>query len=212
MPDNNVSAVVLAAGNSSRLSSWKPGILLIDHSILYYSLKTLSSITDDIIVVGGCNFHQLELLVSTISRELNIPVKCIFNLFYESGMFSSVKAGLRHAERANIFITLADMPFIKEETYSKMLEINLDVDIVYPVQLLESGIKKGHPILINESVKQRILNTKEDIILRDVLKEFRSTTCFVDDEGINFDIDNEKDLIKAKSFITLHEKNQDILL
>ena len=205
--ENKYSGILLTAGNSSRMNSWKPGALIDNIPVLYYSLRTISSVCSDIIVVGGHNFDELKKLVQGFVCD-TASISCVENKSYNSGMFTSVKTGLEHTLNDNVFIALADMPFISPETYIKMIDRAeneyREADVIYPVIISHTPgqmYKKGHPVLIKKAVKERILNEKGDVILRDILKEFAGKQCLVTDAGINFDIDTEEDFERAKKFL-----------
>ena len=207
---NKYSGIILAAGNSSRMSSWKPAAILGDKPLLFYSLKTMSSVCSDVVVVGGHNINELNSLVQSFG---NSQISCIENKNYNSGMFTSVKTGLAHSRHDNVFIALADMPFVSSETYLQLIDYSESegqtADVIYPVIInysSEHKIKKGHPVLVKEKVKERILKETGDVILRDILKEFEGKQCLVTDTGINFDIDTEDDFEKAKNYYS-HLKN-----
>ena len=144
---------------------------------------------------------------------MNYRITCIENKDYNSGMFTSVKTGLSNTQNENVFIALADMPFVSIETYLRLIDYSETegqaADVIYPVIInysSEQKTKKGHPVLIKQRVKERILKETGDVILRDILKEFEGKYCLVTDTGINFDIDTENDFEKAKYFYS-HQKN-----
>lgn len=202
--DKNYSAVLLAAGLSSRMNEWKPGIVLNGSPILFYSLKTLSEVCSEIVVVGGYNFEKLYELVNSFTHDKPVEIKCVENKDYKSGMFSSIKKGIENLKGENIFISLSDMPFVKHDTYKKLITLKevseTDTDIISPavINLNTVNFQRGHPVLISRNVKERILNQNGDIVLSSLLQEFTRTDCIVNDEWINFDIDTEEDLEKAR--------------
>jgi molybdenum cofactor cytidylyltransferase len=209
---NKYSGVLLAAGTSSRMSSWKPSAILNGKPLIYYPLEIMTQACGEVVVVGGYNIKELTELVNT--DLFPSKVICIENKDYESGMFSSVKAGLASTINDNIFIALADMPFITLDTYNQMIEFaesgSTTHEVIYPTVINDvdsNKIKKGHPILINKRVKERILKETGDVILRDVLKEFEGKQCLVTDYGIKFDIDTEDDFERAKNYYS-HLKNK----
>ena len=209
--EKKYSGIILAAGNSSRMSSWKPGAILGDKPILYYSLKTMTSVCSDVVVVGGHNINELNSLIQSFG---NTQISCIENKNYNAGMFTSVKTGVSGCRNGNVFIALADMPFVSIETYLKLIDYSetegQTADVIYPFIInyaSEQKTKKGHPVMIKQRVKERILNETGDVILRDILKEFEGKMCLVTDTGINFDIDTEDDFEKAKNYYS-HLKNK----
>jgi len=192
------------------MSSWKPAAILGNKPLLFYSLKTITSVCIDVVVVGGHNIYELNSLVQSFG---NTQIKCVENKDYNSGMFTSVKTGLTHCQNESVFIALADMPFVNSETYLKLIDYSetegQTADVIYPFIInysSEQKTKKGHPVLIKQKVKERILKETGDVILRDILKEFEGKQCLVTDTGINFDIDTEDDFEKAKYYYS-HLKN-----
>jgi len=196
------SGILLAAGNSSRMKKWKIEIEIQNVPLLFHSLKKLETVCDEVIVVGGCNFDKLVELIerNKIVETKNIKVIC--NQQYQTGMFSSIKAGAEIAQHENVFIALADMPFISIETYNLLktkFEAEKKYDFIQPAMLLENGKrKKGHPVLINEKVKSTIKKGNDTLTLRDVLKKFSGNSFLSEDLGIGFDIDTETDLLNAE--------------
>jgi len=205
--DKKYSGVLLAAGTSSRMSSWKPAAMLEDKPLIFYSLKAISDICSDVVVVGGYNIKELTSLVNDNADRFPSIIICVENKNYESGMFSSVKAGISHTRHDNVFIALADMPFISRVTYQQLIDFSesgpFSVEVIYPAIInyrTSNKIKKGHPILIKKRVKERIIGEAKDVILRDILKEFEGSECLVTDSGIVFDIDTEDDYERAKNY------------
>lgn len=192
----------MAAGSSSRMNKWKIEIEIQNIPLIFHSLQRLKSVCDEIVVVGGFNFDKLEEIINKNKFVETDNVKVVYNQQYQAGMFSSIKIGAINAKHDNVFIALADMPFVSDETYRLLktkFETDKQYDFVQPAILLESGRqKKGHPILVNEKVKAAIQNEKTSTTLRDVLIKFSGNSFLCDDRGIGFDIDTEADLLNAE--------------
>ena len=196
------SGILLAAGNSSRMNKWKIEIEIQNIPLLFHSLQKLETVCDEVIVVGGCNFDKLVKMLEQTKLVETGNIKVICNQQYQSGMFSSIKTGAENAQYENVFIALADMPFISIETYGLLktkFESEKQYDFIQPALLLENGKrKKGHPILINDKVKLAIRKENDLSILRDVLRNFSGNSFLCKDLGINYDIDTEADLLNAE--------------
>lgn len=196
------SGILLAAGNSSRMNKWKIEIEIQNIPLLFHSLLKLETVCDEVIVVGGCNYDKLVELIERNKLVEAKNIKVICNRQYQAGMFSSIKTGVENANYGNVFIALADMPFISIETYDllkKKFETEKQYDFVQPAIILENGKrKKGHPILINDKVKLAIKRENGSSILRDVLRNFSGNSFLCEDLGINYDIDTEADLLNAE--------------
>ncbi|MCK9211980.1 MAG: nucleotidyltransferase family protein [Ignavibacteriaceae bacterium] len=202
MSGNHYSGILLAAGNSSRMNKWKIEIEIQNVPLLFHSLQKLKTVCDEVIVVGGCNFDKLVELIERTKLVETENIKVICNQQYQAGMFSSIKTGMKNSQYENVFIALADMPFISIETYGLLktkFEFEKQYDFIQPAMLLENGRrKKGHPILINEKVKAAINKERDTTTLRDVLKVFSGNSFLCEDLGINYDIDTEADLLNAE--------------
>lgn len=202
MSNKHYSGILLAAGNSSRMNKWKIEIEIQNIPLLFHSLQKMVSVCDEVIVVGGYNFDKLIELIKKNRIGETRNIKVIYNQQYQSGMFSSIKTGAENAKHENVFIALADMPFVSVETYNLLkrhFESEPHSDFIQPAILVENGRrKKGHPILANEKVKNAIKEENDSAILRDVLKNFSGTSFLSEDLGIGFDIDTEVDLLNAE--------------
>jgi len=88
-----ISAILLAAGQSKRMNGENKLTKEIQGiPVIKLSVKNIlaSSINELIIVLG----YQKEIVEKLIDR--NNKIKFVFNKDFESGMASSIKAGLNH--------------------------------------------------------------------------------------------------------------------
>lgn len=210
------TGIILAAGLSSRMQAWKPGIIIKDRPVIYYTLSPMLSVCTQIVIVGGYKFNALTELFNCadyLSEAQRKKIILTENSCYEKGMFSSVKSGLSLVDEnsGGIFILPGDMPLVRTETYTKLIkcmENEADKDVIYPAVMTpdrknppEIRLKKGHPVLMRSRIRASVLKADEGMILRDVLKSFNSGICTTDDQGICFDVDEETDMKKAWDYI-----------
>lgn len=197
--------ILLAAGESSRMNSWKPAIELNGKALIMHPVDLLLTVCDKVIIVGGYNYNILVELFND-KQIYNERCEIVINKNYSLGMLSSVQAGLPQlpVELNGVFILPADMPFVKNTTVTSLIksfEENDSKDVFIPVTILENGrLKKGHPVIIRSTVITDIKNYDNTKTLRDALKSFNIHLCEVDDKGILFDIDEQKDLENAIKF------------
>lgn len=188
----SVDGIVLAAGLSSRMGKYKLTLDMGGKTVIERCIESMYDICSNVIVVGGYNYDLLVDILKPYSK-----VKLILNENYKEGMFSSVKKGLQQVKKDRFFLTPADYPLIKKETYVKILSTNND--IVVPIY---KNIK-GHPVLIKSYIINEILSGKY-VSLREFTCEHGFSSVFIEDEGIILDIDTEKDYIdiinKAKFY------------
>ncbi|MBA7664775.1 Molybdenum cofactor cytidylyltransferase [subsurface metagenome] len=115
-------------------------------------------------------------------------VELILNPQYRRNMFSSVKAGSAEVRTEKFFLALGDMPFIDSSIYRRLLDYP-DPEVVIP----KYRGKKGHPLLLSQSVAGSILEFEETRTMRDVLAGFPTLTVPVETDHILRDIDNQED-------------------
>lgn len=185
----NVDGIVLAAGLSSRMGKYKMSLNLGNKTVIESCIESMYDLCFKIIVVGGYNYKIIWQILKPYKK-----VKIVLNPCYMEGMFSSIKLALKDVTAERFFLIPGDYPVIKKETYEKMIKCK--EDIVIPIY---EG-KKGHPVLINSSLIDNILNDTNYKSLRDFIKYYGFTTFETKDEGILMDIDTIEDYKKVLSY------------
>ena len=135
------SAIILAAGMSSRMGSYKPLLSTGRASYIRTQISTFYRAgIRDITVVGGNLIDELKEHLSGLAVHL------VFNPAYStSQMFDSLLIGLNETEfKDGVFVTPVDAPLFSEMTVSSL--INSDEMISIPVY----GGASGHPVFIPE--------------------------------------------------------------
>ena len=112
-PINQCSALILAAGNSSRMGTLKPLLPLDGETVLERVIDIFhaAGVGEVVVVVG----HAADRIVPLLDGK---NVSWVLNPAFERGMYSSIQAGvsaLKQDCRA-FFILPADMPFIRQST------------------------------------------------------------------------------------------------
>ncbi|NOZ13179.1 MAG: nucleotidyltransferase family protein [Acidobacteria bacterium] len=180
MNRETVTGVVLAAGFSSRMGKFKPALPVKGKPLLHHPVETLLAVCGRVLVVTGHNREKVEELMSPFPS-----VQLIFNPDFESGMFSSVKTGAAAVETPRFFLTPGDIPFFSRKTCEKLL--SCDGNVVSPAF---KG-KKGHPVLLDYSIRREILSAPDTEILRNILHRHNPVIVETDDDGILVDIDTQ---------------------
>jgi len=189
-PVKRFSAVIPAAGYSSRMNSFKPLLPLGDTSILETSIRLFrQNGIRNIIVVTGHRSKELE----TVIKKQNASM--VFNAGYDQGMFSTVLTGIGHLpdDCEAFFLLPADIPAVKPDTVKQLIQAYTTGKgaIIYPV----FDNLRGHPPLISGSLASAICRWRHGGGLRACLMQFDSTAwdCHVSDEGIHMDADTQED-------------------
>lgn len=200
---DKISALILAAGLSSRMGQFKPLMSLGDRTVLASAIQPFRAAgIEDVRVVTGYRASDLSPLL----ERLNI--REVHNENYNRGMISSVKAGIEslEAEREAFFLLPVDIPLIKFTTIIELMAAYQpgNAHILYPVF---QG-RRGHPPLISTRYVQPISSWEgEDGGLRSFLKQYehKAMEVPVADECILLDIDSMPDYLKLTARLKKHE-------
>ena len=184
------TAIVLAAGYSSRMGEFKPLLPLGETTVLerIITLFQDAGVSDIRVVVGYRSADLLPLL-----RKMK--VSCIVNEDFEAGMFSSVVAGVKGLQKSVdlFFILPVDIPLIRPWTIRLLFQAYQQKKgkIIHPCF---QG-KQGHPPLISASLKDRITDWNGHDGLRGALAQFQADAIQIEvpDENILFDINTQDD-------------------
>jgi CTP:molybdopterin cytidylyltransferase MocA len=198
----HLSAVIPAAGLSSRMEAFKPLLPLDYRTVIEKVVSGFKAVgVKDIIVVAG---HRKHLLTQAL-RDKNVRI--VENRDYERGMFSSVRAGVAHLhpDSRAFFLLPADIPLVRQQTLTNLAQA-YDVNtgsIIYPV-FYE---KHGHPPLIPSELAPHILQWHGEGGLKAFLN---NTVCPsvelpVADRYILQDMDYHADYLKVMAFSKRHD-------
>ncbi|MEG6523749.1 DVU_1551 family NTP transferase [Desulfotomaculum sp. 1211_IL3151] len=186
----NIAAIILAAGFSSRMGSFKPLLPLAETTVIEKSVSTFkeAGILDIHVVVG----HRAQELIQVLQ---SLGVNIVLNDAYATGMFSSVQAGVSRLKPFTqaFFLLPGDIPLVQATTVAKLVAAYQaqSAGIVYPCLKGE----RGHPPLISASYQDNILAWSGEGGLRALLAEFESVAkdVAVSDQGVLLDMDTPDD-------------------
>ncbi len=185
-----ITALVLAAGLSSRAPGFKPLLPLGDGTVVEATVQNLRrGGVDDITVVIG--YHAAEM-VPELDR---LEVRYVLNKDYRKGMFSSVVAGVKSlSSRTEAFFLLpGDMPLVRCHTIRMLCKAchRRRAKVIYPVFRRQ----RGHPPLISAQCCPAIMSWRRPEGLRSLLALYETQAYEVEtaDEGILMDIDSPAD-------------------
>ncbi len=188
-----IALAILAAGKSERYGRNKLLEKINDKTIIRkVTEEALKSKAEKIFVIVG---FEAEKIIDELS---GLPVTFVYNVNYEEGMSSSVKAAVLAAKVVNaegIAILPADNLLITHETINKVIEkfIEAKPEIVVPSY---KG-RRGHPILFNMKLYYDLMSISEETYgLKFVVKKYsdRIVEVPVNSPEIYIDIDTPEDL------------------
>lgn len=201
----NTSGLIVAAGMSSRMNTFKPMLKIGSISMVHRIISTLQQAgVYPIVLITG---NQGELLEKHVASK---NVICLRNEDYENTeMFDSAKIGFQYLEDKcdQVIFTTVDIPLYTKNTVERL--INAGGKLTLPTY----KNKTGHPVLINNSIIPDILKYKGNEGLKGACMEAscQKTLVEVDDRGILFDADTKEDyedLLKWHNSQILHPNMQ----
>jgi molybdenum cofactor cytidylyltransferase len=195
-----VSAIILAAGYSSRMGAFKPLLPFGETTVLERAIVLFRTAgIHDIRVVAG---HRSADLLPLLMR---LKVRPVLNKRYQEGMFTSVVAAAESldSESGAFFLLPVDIPLVRRETVELLVRSyqNAAEGILYPA----FRGTRGHPPLISGSFRDRIISWNGDGGLNALLMQYEQDSATVEtgDEGILRDMDTPEDYQRLRN--TLQE-------
>jgi molybdenum cofactor cytidylyltransferase len=183
--------VILAAGESSRMGSdkallpWPPVATRVPFSgetFLSAAIRSLSSATDQVVVVVGTNEPQLAPVVYAAGGSL------VRNPAPEGGQFSSLRVGLQEVlnlGRDAAMITLVDRPPVGSPVLSTLrAEFEAAASEVWAVVPEYHG-RHGHPFLAGREMIEAFLKAPASANAREVEHQHRQHLLYVPVEDPN---------------------------
>jgi CTP:molybdopterin cytidylyltransferase MocA len=199
MKNTNFSAIILAAGFSSRMGKFKPLIRIgrksfVEHAI---ALFRTSGIEEIVTVVG----HRAKVLLPVVQAAAS---RCVINAHYTNGMYSSIQTGLKALKHPGdaFFLLPVDIPLVRPATI-RQLAAGFDQHraplVCYP--LFQS--QRGHPPLINSQLIDALRRHDGKGGLREFLRgyENQAISIPVEDPFIRLDADTPQDLLGLKKMM-----------
>jgi molybdenum cofactor cytidylyltransferase len=193
---SRIAALILAAGNSSRMGTFKPLLPFGNRPMIARVVESLQSAATfaPILVITG---HQSTALSAALA-DFNICT-----LWNKSaavgGMLSSIHLGLKFLQpRADaVLLCLGDQPAVLPPTIQSLVHSYQQTSAPLVIPAFDSH--RGHPILISAQLFPEILSLTPPQTLRDLIHRhlFSSTQLPVPDPAILTDIDTPEDYRRA---------------
>lgn len=199
-PDQNVVAVVLAAGRSLRMGP-KNKLLekLGGKSILHHVITALqeSQIKSIVVVLG----HEAAKIKNDLEGE---DVTYVMNPDYKQGIGTSISAGIRSVAKSarGALIMLGDMPVISAKTIDKLVNDfnrNSQAEIVVPTY----EDQPGNPVLWSNRFFPQLSSLSGDRGGKPLIEENTDVVsfCSVDSESVHLDVDNSDELERLRATV-----------
>lgn len=187
------AAVILAAGESSRMGRDKALLPWHGSTFLRAAIDVLTPYTDYVIVVAGKNEKDIAPTVYAAGQSL------VVNPRPDRGQFSSLQVGLREVlnrGRDAAIITLVDRPPPAAETVLQLREAAVDAfhEGKWAVVPEYQG-KHGHPFVAAREMIEAFLRAPEASTARDVEHSHQDRILYVpvDDQLVVANVDTPED-------------------
>jgi molybdenum cofactor cytidylyltransferase len=190
-----ISAVLIAAGESTRMGRPKP--LLPWHGVPLVEYQTAAlvgaGVTEVVVVVG----HQHELVAPHVRGP---GVRHVVNRDYRLGKTGSIKAGARSvdAEAAVILLLAVDQPR-PSEIISTVVDAHLQADALVTSPRYEG--RGGHPLVFSADLRGELeAISEEGEGVREVFRAHRAAVneVSVDDPIVCLDLNSPEEYEDAK--------------
>jgi molybdenum cofactor cytidylyltransferase len=190
------SAVVLAAGFSSRMREFKPLARVGGAALLERAVTSLRSVgVADVTVVAGYRAGALSELAGRLEARVAV------NHHYEDGMYSSVRTGMAALpdEAGKVLVLPVDCSLVRPETIGRLLRAADHAPGLVHYPAVDG--RRGHPPLIDASLRGEIIAEEPSGGLQALLASHEDEALDVEvaDPGVFTDIDTDDDLRDARS-------------
>ena len=141
---NNISGIILAGGNSSRMGTDKGFVIYKNKAFVQHIIDALQPLVDEIIIVSNNSDYDV------------FGLKRVSDLIENAGPVAGVYTGLQYSKTENNLVISCDVPLINSETLSLLIEgLDDNADVVQ----LESNGKSMPLIAMYKKQSKAIFNS-----------------------------------------------------
>lgn len=196
-----VSAVVLAAGLSTRMGGRSKALLAIDDRDVFVTriVRTFrdAGVADIVVVVG----HEADA-VERVVKASELGARVVRNGAYEEGQYSSVIAGLDAIDRPGVegmLLALVDAPLFSTGTVTAIVARFAESGA--PVVRAVRGEEHGHPVLIARALFEPLRRADPSRGAKPIVRAHASAAgdVTVDDAGAFVDVDTPEDYARLRA-------------
>jgi molybdenum cofactor cytidylyltransferase len=193
-----ITALVLAAGTSSRMGTFKP-LLPLDGTPMLETVitKVLSFSFIEVMTVVGYKDKEIKESINIQDQRF----KWVSNPNYLEGLSSSIKAAIHqyHYQNLGVMVFLGDQPLIKISTIEKMVQVINEMGNVQSKSIIQPAYNgmPGHPVFISSQMIPYLKTITGDQGAKLIFKHAEKHILIpTDDKGILFDVDTQQDYQK----------------
>jgi len=196
----NIAVLVLAAGKSLRMKSIKQLEKINKKTLLDITLDKITNIfSNNIFCVLGANAEQIKPEITAIN------INFINNKNFETGLSSSIVAGIHHFKKNNlnfesVFILLADQPAIDIGYLKSMVSLSEENKNKIIASKYEN--KFGVPAIIPKKYFDDLILIEADKGAKEFINQHKNDVLCPELSTNLLDIDTKEDLDRYKKSIS----------
>lgn len=199
-----ISAIILAAGSSSRMGRTKQLLKFDEKTMLEMVIENVAAHRfQQIVVVVG---YQHKKIMNVISTE-DEKIEWVINEKYMEGQSTSFEMGITHMKDSlsSAMFFLGDQPFIQKETIDTIImageEKQKYVSSPFVIRPFYND-EPGHPVLFHKIRSLDITQLSGDEGGKGLMQQIKNKVKLqVDDPFTIMDIDTPKDYERALEYI-----------
>ena len=160
MPDAGLAILVLAAGGSSRMGRPKQLLDYGGQSLVRHVTETaIAATVGPVVIVVGAEAGEVG------ARVRDLPVRVVHNERWETGIGSSIRAGMNdllsgRASVTAVVIMLGDQPLVTPATIHRLIDAQAETG--KPVCAAAYAGTIGPPVLVARELFPQLLSLPED--------------------------------------------------
>lgn len=191
MNDGAFGAVVLAAGESSRMGRDKALLPYLGRTFLEVIVENLRAAeVGSIVVVLGHRAAEIRHAAALQGAEV------VVNTDYRLGQTSSLQVGLRALNLPmldGVLLCLVDNPAVPAGLMRQLCLSHAQSGA--PVTIPRQNGRPGHPVMLGRPLFAELLEMSVNEGANSVIRKYRSSACWldVDDPGVTTDVDEPDD-------------------
>jgi molybdenum cofactor cytidylyltransferase len=202
MHKTTTGIILLAAGASSRMGHSKQLLMTGDEPLLVRAANTaLEAGVDKVVVVLGSEEKKHLAVIK------DIPVAYVTNKDWQSGMGSSIKAGVNFflktlPEIDQLIVMVCDQPHLSSEHLKKLIQTREQTR--QPIVASGYSRTEGVPVLFEKTIFHKLLALQNDQGAKKIVKENYSAVTVVDFPlgEIDLDTPEEYNIFRKKTSST----------
>ena len=187
----NTSAIILAAGPSSRMGQSKQMLDIDGEKLLVKTIRTIlnAGVSSVVVVLGSDEKKHRDLIK-------DLPVDIILNPNWANGMGSSIKTGLQYLTTKNpslqgVIVSVCDQPLVSTQNISNLIRRYEETG--KPIIASRYLKIRGVPVLFDKTYFPKLMALPDDQGAKKIIQQNPEDVSEVDFPGGEIDLDTMED-------------------